>query len=222
MVSVADPHARGVRVFRWFVFVLAAVYVLRQFWFMADYSAPGGPFRYLTLWALLLSFVSAGLMLAVSERRSQRNWGTWVAVTAVTNGLVVMLYWRLWFADPALVNSGGPIVWYVEYYLHLSGPLLQWIDALVIFGMFRRFLPAFTGLAGVVVGYVAWIELFVGPFNSRPEGSVTTGLPYPFLNSMVWDERLGFYVTTAVSALIFLVIFWALSWASRRVFGRKT
>jgi hypothetical protein len=216
-----DFRANGVHVFRWLVFLLAAIYVLRQFWFTADYTPPGGPFKYLTHWALLLSLFSSIAMLALSFGQRHRDWGTLVAVTAVTNALVVMLYWRLWFTDPKLVNSNGPIVWYVEYYLHLSGPILQWVDALFVFGAFRRIVPALGALLTVIIGYVGWIELFVAPTNSSPVGSVTSGLPYPFLNSMVWDERLGFYLTTAVTGLIFLALFWGLSWAARKGFSRK-
>lgn len=217
---IRDPHSNGVRIFRWIVFALAAGYFLRHVWFTADYSAPGGPFRYLTFWALCMSTLAAGAMLSISEGSSRRNWSTYVAATAVANALVVLLYWRLWFTDPALVNNNGPIVWYDEYYFHLLGPVLQWIDALFIFGAVRRVVPAFAAVMATVVGYVAWIELFVGPYNDFPAGSVTDGLPYPFLNSMVFDERVGFYVTTGISGIVFLALLLTVSWLTRRFLGR--
>jgi len=216
---IRDQHAVAVRVFRWLVFLLAAGYVIRHLIFTADYSLPGGPFRHLTFWGLMFSFAAASRMLALTEGRTHRDWSTLVGVTAVINLLVVFLYWRLWFTDPALVNSGGPNLWYDEYYLHLLGPALQWFDALFVFGAFRRVLPALGGLAPAVLGYVAWIELFVGRFNDFPRGSVTAGLPYPFLNDMEIVARAGFYGTTSVTALAFLGGFWGLATLARRLFG---
>jgi len=212
---------RALRLFRWAVFLLNAGYVLRHFVWVASYDAPGGPFRYLTFWALLLSFAAASRMLAITEGRSHRDWSALVAVTATVNALVVLVYWRLWFTDPNLVNSGAPGPWYDEYYLHLAGPLLQWIDAVFLFGAFRRVLPALGLFLVAVLAYVFWAEFFVGPFNMHPAGSVTSGLPYPFLNNMQPDERIGFYVTTAVTGLVFLAVLWIASWAARRVLGVK-
>ena len=217
---IRDQHSQAIRVFRWAIFLIAAFYVLRQFIFTADYSGAGGPFRYLTHWGLLLTFFTASRMLAVTEHRSTRDWGVLVGVTAVTNALVVFLYWRLFLIDPALVNNGAP-TWWVEYYIHLLGPLLQWIDAIFIFGAFRHFWKALAGLVVVVLGYIAWIELFVGPTNDLPQGSVTNGLPYPLLNNMVLDDRIGFYATTSATVLVFLVVFWGLCVAARKVLAQK-
>lgn len=215
MHPVRGQQTPAIRVFRWIVFALAAFYVLRQFVFSADYSEPGGPFRYLTHWALLMSFATASRMLAVTEGRSERDWGMLVGVTAVSNALVVFLYWRLFLEDPALVNNGTPI-WWVEYYIHLAGPLLQWIDALFIFGAFRHVWSALAGLAVIVASYIGWMELFVGPFNARPIGSVTSGLPYPFLNNMEPAARAGFYGSTAGSVVLFLLVFWGASVLARK------
>ena len=154
-------------------------------------------------------------MLALTEYRSMRDWGALVGVTAVTNALVAFLYWRLFLEDPALVNNGTP-VWWSEYYIHLLGPLLQWIDAIFIFGAFRHVWKSLVGLVVVVLGYIAWMEYFVGPMNDAPVGTVTSGLPYPFLNNMVLDDRIGFYVTTSVSVLVFLGVFWAMCVGARR------
>jgi len=133
------------------------------------------------------------------------------------NAMVVYLYWSLWFRDPALVQSRGPIVWWQEYYLHLAGPLLQWIDALWLRRAFGRPLKAAAVLIGIVVVYVVWVEGFVGPLNTAPVGEVTAGLPYPFLNNMTLPERLTYYATVSVGALIVLVAFTALGWLVTRV-----
>ncbi len=211
-----DPHARWVLIYRWAVFLLAAGFALRQLVFAADYSDPGGPFRYLSIWALLLSFFCASRMLALTERRSARDWPQLVAVTAVLNALVVLVYWRLWLEDPALVNARGPLPWWLDYYLHGLGPLLQWIDALFIRGAFRRPLRAVPWLLGLTVLYLVWAEEFVGRFNDWPVGQVTDGLPYPFLNSMEFDERAVFYATTTATGLVFLAVFSGLAWGLRQ------
>ncbi|MEL7461661.1 MAG: hypothetical protein AAFX45_03830 [Pseudomonadota bacterium] len=214
--QLADPHGRGVILWRWAVFLLAAGFCLYEIVLRGDYGAPGGPFRFLTIWALCLSFWAASRMLALSERRSERDWSTFVAVTAVANALVVLLYWRLWFEDPALVQSRGPIVWWREYYLHALGPLLQWIDALFVFGGIRRIWRAALGLAALIAGYIAWIELFVSRFNDLPVGRVATGFPYPFLNNLELAGRAEFYATTAVTGFIFLGVFGAAAWGLRQ------
>lgn len=217
MTFPVDPHARWVLVYRWIVFLLAAGFVLRQIVLAADYGEAGGPFRFLTIWALLLSFFSASRMLALSEKRSRRTWPNLVAVTAVANGLTVLIYWRLWLQDPALVNADGPLPWWLEYYLHGLGPLLQWIDALFLYGGFRRWWRSVPGLMLLTVAYVVWIEVFVQRFSDFPVGPVTDGLPYPFLNAMDLGARMQFYAVTAVTGLVMLAGFSAAAWGLRRV-----
>ena len=63
-----EIRSRPVLYYRWVVFLLAAGYCLYQMLFGA-WSGPGGPFRYLTIWALFLSFYAASRMLARSEGR---------------------------------------------------------------------------------------------------------------------------------------------------------
>ena len=217
MTFPVDPHARWVLIYRWFVFLLAAGFTLRQIVFAADYDPVGGPFRFLTIWALLLSFFSASRMLALTERRSARLWPNVVAVTAVANGLTVLIYWRLWFEDPALVNSGEPLPWWLEYYLHGLGPLLQWIDALFIYGAFRTWRRSVPLLLAFTAAYVLWIEFFVRPMNDFPVGIVTDGLPYPFLNAMEVAERVQFYGVTAGTGLGMLLAFAGLAYLLRRI-----
>ena len=48
-----------VTLYRWAVFLLAGFYLIWMLLIDADYSNPGGPFRFLTIWALLLSFFVA-------------------------------------------------------------------------------------------------------------------------------------------------------------------
>ncbi|NSX56678.1 hypothetical protein [Parasulfitobacter algicola] len=197
-------RSKPILYYRWLVFLLAAGYSLYMMFF-SSYAQLGGPFRFLTIWALLASFFCASRMIAVMEDRSDMRWDAMVTITAVLNGMVVFLYWRLYFIDPALVNSDEP-VWWREYYLHLLGPMLQWIDALFIHRGNRRPLWAAVGIAVVISLYVAWIEGIVQRLSNFPAGSVTSGLPYPFLNDMTFTERLTFYVSNFMIALILLTI----------------
>lgn len=76
-------------------------------------------------------------------------------------------------------------------------------------------------LLAIAASYFLWAELVVGPFNTSPIGTVTTGLPYPFLNSMELAERVTYYATNTALAVIALMIFFVLGWASVRIFGDR-
>lgn len=219
MVHV-NIHAPPVLFYRWIVFLLAAGYCLHQI-IAGSWTGPGGPFRYLTIWALFLSFFSASRMLALTESRITRKHEVTATCAAVLNVMVVFLYWRLYFTDPALVNNGGPIVWWLEYYLHGLGPALQIIDALFIAAVFTRVWRAILPLLGIIAAYVLWAEMFVQRFNDRPAGSVTSGLPYPFLNNMDMTERGVFYAVNAGTALGLLVVFGGLGAVLLRLTRRR-
>lgn len=210
----------AVTAYRCFVFALAAFYFLdraaAEIYALDDF---GWQFRYLTIWALTMSLVSAGLML--TRRFGQRDGraAVFASVTAVMNMIVVASYWRLYFQDPTLVNGETAPVAYREYYLHLIGPGLQWIDVLFLKRGFRR--PGATALwLGVLVlAYLGWAELVVAPLNDGPVGSVTTSLPYPFLNDMALPARLGFYAATWGAGLVFIGVLRGLQWAVDRSAG---
>ncbi|MFZ3582597.1 hypothetical protein ACOI1H_10555 [Loktanella sp. DJP18] len=139
-----------VKIWRWIVFLLAAFYCLYELWF-GPWGGFGGPFRYLTIWALFLSFFCASRMMALTEHRSTRRWDAIVGATAVVNAMVVLLYWRLYFADPASVTRDGQLSQpWLEFYLHGLGPLLQWIDAIFIHRAFRRLGHVLAVLLGIV------------------------------------------------------------------------
>ena len=96
------------RSFRWIVFLLAAGYCLWTLVF-GSYEHFGGPFRYLTHWALFMSFFSASRMTALVEGRSARCWDGFICATAVINAMVVFMYWRLFLEDPNLVPLTGSL-----------------------------------------------------------------------------------------------------------------
>ena len=183
-------QSKPVITYRWLVFLLAAGYC---FYRLVDgsWTEPGGPFRFLTIWALFMSFFSASRMLALSCQKITHQHEITAICTSVINVMVVYLYWKLYFTDPALVNGDGPIVWHQEYYLHAVGPALQIFDALFIGRVYKR----------------VWAELFVQRFNTTPVGSVTSGLPYPFLNSMELSGRAAFYGANIGMAMAILLGF---------------
>ncbi len=202
--------------FRWIVFLLAAFYCLRMIFF-SDWDSFGGPFRFLTVWALFCSFFAASRMMALEEGRSQRRWDGFVAMTAVLNTMVVFLYWRLFFADPTSVTRDGQLgQFYLEMYLHGLGPALQVIDSLFIHRSHRRPLAATGWLVGVIALYVIWAERLVQPFNDSPIGSVTTGLPYPFLNSLELSERMVFYGSNVGIGIVLILVYAGIAWLIRR------
>lgn len=204
-----------VKTFRWAVFGMAAGYLIYSC--LGATWNPGGPFRYLTIWALTLSTFVAARVLMISYGLSSRRFDALVSATAVVNAMVVFLYWRLFFADPNSVTRDGTLdsLWR-ELYSHGLGPLLMWIDATFINRVFRKLPSAFLWLVGIIAAYVAWAELFVQRFNVEPVGSVTTGLPYPFLNNLEFGERAVFYGSNFVFALIVLLVFASIAWLVRR------
>ncbi len=190
--------------FRGFVFLLALGYWFYQFT-VTSMDSFGWQFRYLTIWGLTANVIVAGLMLRFSLGRSDRTHNPLVSATVVLGAMVVFLYWRLWFIDPALVNSDGPIVWYQEYYLHAVGPALMMFDAFFILGVFQRIWRSLAVSLVIFLSYIAWSEVLVGPLNDSPVGKITNGLPYPFLNDMDGDARTQFYLVTIGTALGFFV-----------------
>lgn len=203
-------------IFRWAAFLLAAGYCIRTLAF-SGWDAVGGPFRFLTVWALFFSFFAFSRMMAIEEGRSTRRWDGFVAMTAVVNTMVVILYWRLYFADPTSVTSNGTLAaWHLELYMHLIGPLLQVIDSIFIHRSYRRLGPALGWLFGVITAFLLLSELVFQRFNTTPSGTVTSGLPYPFLNNLEFADRAVFYGSNFAVALVILLLYAGLAWIVRR------
>ncbi|MEM6384936.1 MAG: hypothetical protein AAF718_01740 [Pseudomonadota bacterium] len=206
-----------VALYRWLVFLLAGFYLVWMLLVAGDYSYVGGPFRFLTIWALILSFFAASRMMALVERRSENDWPALVAVTATFNFMVVFLYWRLYLADPDNVTgSAGPPDPWIQYYIHALGPALQWADMLFIHRNIRGLRHSVLLFAAIVATYILWVEAVVHPFNDRPVGDVTSGLPYPFLNDLDIAGRSAFYAQTVISGLLVLMIVLGLGRLLRR------
>lgn len=214
-------NSRSVLNYRWTVFLLALGYFAYLFW-STDKSAFGWQFRYLTIWALTTNFLVAGQMLRVSLGRTANDWNSFVSMGVVLNVVVVVNYWKLYFENPASLNTSGEgLVWYMEYYLHLLGPLLMAIDAFLILGVFRNLPRVFLYALLLGTAYPVWAEFVVAPMNSQPAGSVTSGLPYPFLNNMAVSERLTFYGVITVTIFVFIGLGWGLSRSIEAVHRRR-
>lgn len=213
----ARETTRAVLIFRLIVFALAVFYALRMVVTNPLIEEPFGPFRWLTYWANLAAVACAWFMLGRSRGTHVRRHDGLVSATAVVGAMVVYLYWSLYFDDPLNVNTDQPGPAWTEYYYHLAGPLLLWIDALFILRAFRAPLRAVGWLVGLIAAWLTFIELAVQPLNDTPAGSVTSGLPYPFLNNMTLDERLPFYAMNIAVALGLLAVFSLLAFAIRRL-----
>lgn len=210
-------NAYPILMYRWAVLLLATFFVIYTILFR-DWSAVGGPLRYLTIWGLCLSWVVAYLVLRISRGISDAQWDALVSATVVINTMIVFLYWRLYFADPASVTRDGALdVWWREYYLHALGPALMIIDALFINRVFLRIKAGIALLVSIIVTYIAWSEIVVGPFNTEPVGKVTSGLPYPFLNDLEFAGRAIFYGTNIGVGLVFFAVFACLAWGIRKL-----
>lgn len=217
MVSKLE-RSTSVLTFRWCVFALTVVYTVIAF---DDFELAkvGWQYRYLTDWGLAMSTIAAAFMLRRSLGVSDARNDVWASSTVIVNIMVVFLYWKIYFADPSQFYIDGirTIPLWKEYYLHLLGPILQWIDALFILGAFRPIKRIFMLTFGITVGYLSWTEIVVRPFNNDPVGSVTSGLPYRFLNNMEFSERLVFYVQNVVIAMMLVGVFWGICKVVRRI-----
>lgn len=204
-----DTMPARVRLFRIGVLALAIVYSVDratfESWALHDF---GWQFRYLTIWALTLSLISAALMLTPAFGRPDTRGAGFVAMTSTVNLIVVISYWRLHAIDPALVTGGREIAVWREGYLHGVGPALQVCDMLCLKRAGRACRGACFGLLAVCLAYVGWAEWLVAPLNDRPVGTVTTGLPYPFLNDMAAPARARFYAATFGLGLACILGLW--------------
>lgn len=196
-------------------FFLALGYWIYQF-SQNSFDSFGMQFRFLTHWAVSLAVI----IHFINWRRrvanmSESNHAFNAAVT-ILNLLVVFLYWRLYFIDPALVNGDKIPVWHQEYYMHLLGPLLVCIDSIWFNRAFKGFIRGCSVTIILCLIYIIWIETLVRPLNDFPIGDVTNGLPYPFLNDMDGYGRISFYLTTTMTGIITFVICWIIGKFSDR------
>ncbi len=175
--------------YRTIVFLIAIFYWLYQF--SGILTDPfGWQFRYLTIWSLTASTLVAAQLLGFSLGLTNKNWNSLASAATVISMVVVIQYWRLHFTDPKLVGSGS-IPWHQQYYLHLLGPMLLWIDAFLILGAFSNLKRILFLILIFSITYPLWMEVILQPINTIPSGTVTNGLPYPFLNDMEVFERYG-------------------------------
>lgn len=211
-------YRKFVTAYRWIVFALAGFYFLIAFDDLIP-SEFGWQYRFLTEWALVMSLISAAFMLRRSMGQTTKRHDVWASATVVLNIMVVFLYWKIYFEDPSqfYVDGVRTIPLWKEYYLHLLGPILQWIDAFFILGAFRPVKRILALSVSVNILYIAWIEWIVSPMNAEPAGSVSSGLPYRFLNDMELADRMGFYVTNTISAIVLVGICWLIAAGLRRV-----
>ena len=195
--------------YRLLCLILSVGYFLYQFT-QANHDNFGIQFRYLTIWGLTCAMVATLLLYKRNRQDLPESYLPFVSATAVLNAMVVFLYWKLYFIDPSLVNYSGSIVWFQEYYLHILGPALIILDALLFNNSFTQVKKGTVAILGICLLYIFWSEVVTGPQNITPKGTVTNGLPYPFLNNMTFSERVNFYATTIITGLGFYAAGWGL------------
>jgi hypothetical protein len=195
--------------YRTIVFLLAISYWLYQF---SDILTDpfGWQFRYLTIWSLTASTLVAAQLLRFSLGLTNKDRNSFVSAATVISMVVVIQYWRLHFTDPKLVGSGN-IPWHQQYYLHLLGPILLWIDAFFILGAFSNLKRILFLILVFSITYPFWMEFILRPINTIPSGTVTNGLPYPFLNDMKVFERCIFYLISIMLNFLLIYFGWFLS-----------
>ena len=207
MLTISHSHILR---YRLVCLILSVGYFLYQFT-EANYNNFGIQFRYLTIWGLTTAMVATWLLYKIKHKGLPESYLPFVSATAVLNAMVVFLYWKLYFIDPNLVNYSGSIVWFQEYYLHIIGPALIILDALLLNNSFTQVKQGVLMILAICLLYILWSEAVTGPLNDTPEGSVINGLPYPFLNNMSFNERVSFYATTIVTGLGFYAAGWILA-----------
>lgn len=184
----------------------------------ASYNGFAGPLRYLTVWSLVMSIASFWYLIKQSRFDDAPRREGFIAANAIIAAMVVLLYWRLYFADPTSVTRDGQLAnFWLEAYLHAAGPALLWIDALFFHRGFQRIATGLTWLVGTIAAYLSWTEFVIQPLSAVPEGTVTSGLPYPFLNNMELGERLVFYGVNFATAVVLFLAFAAVAWVIRRL-----
>lgn len=198
-----------VLVYRIISFGLALIYLLEQLFgighglYSGDLSEGfGWQFRYLTIWALIAHvYVGFGLLMVAYGKRDKINDG--IVGSAAALGLyVILMYWGLFFIDPQLVNGDHKPFWLREYYLHLVGPIILWIDVVFIRKALKNIKRMVIFNLSICIFYCIWIEFVIRPLNVEPIGAVTNGLPYPFLNDMSISTRVLFYFFSIVIGIL--------------------
>ena len=206
--------------FRWLNLALSSTYFIYLF-FITDHSMLGWQFRYLTIWALTANCFSSALMLNAFPKVFTDSKNEIITSIIILNAAVVFLYWRLHFIDPKLINGDNARIWYLDYYLHLVGPVMQWIDGALIYGAFKKPLKSFKYIIILFASYTLWIELIVQPYNSIPEGTVTSGLPYPFLNNLNLIDRLEFYSKNMFFVVCVFFVGITATWVKKQTLNNK-
>ena len=131
-----------------------------------------------------------------------------VSAVTILNAIVVFLYLKLYFTVSKPVNCSRSIVWYREYYLHLVGLVILIVDSLFFIVSFRQIHKCFLMSLRICLLHIFWSKILISPLNNTPQGSVSNGLPNPFLNDMHLQDSVELYLTTITTALAFYLVGW--------------
>jgi hypothetical protein len=168
----------SVKFYRTLVFMVATIYLL-------DNYLRWGPsiFNYLTNWGLAAGVVCSSLLVYETYADKKLPINSVLIASFCLSAVVMVLYWRLYWKDPSLLYADKEhmMPWYRDDYVHLVGPLLQMFDALCI----RQ---AFSGRVVKGLFYYCVIALSYSILSE-----LVFALPYPFMWSLDFMQRLSFY-----------------------------
>jgi hypothetical protein len=161
--------------------------------------------HYLTIWGLVCSILSAGLMIFQMYSPKNVKYHFFPGATFCVNIVVMVLYWQLYFQDPHLLyGDSPPLPWYRDDYLHFVGPMLQCIDAAFIYKAFEaQKLQSLFTYYGISGSYVIMSE-------------TVFHLPYPFMLSLSFYERVLFYQKGLLVGTLGFILGNLLSWVAAK------
>ena len=209
-------HKNFVYRYRQIVFVISSV-----FWVTLlvdlDWSYFGSDFRFFTYWSLVGCWISSYWALRLSTQKTQNDHHIGISIISIATLIMLFLYWNLYIIDPAMLYTDGVGSWGSKYIKHVTIPALQLIDAIFFLKVFRSLKSTIYGTITTITVYILWIELCIQPLNDKPAGSITSGLPYAFLNDMILIERLTYYGKIYLLTIILSFILYAFNRGLKRL-----
>ena len=217
-MKIILPKLSFLFLYRAVCFLFTSIFFADIFFLSGSYifldAGFGKQFKFFTLWSFLANFFVFSILFLRMIGFRIKIPDPLVAISTMMGIFTIILYWGLFFIDPNLVNYTDQCNYTVqrlnlfrEYYLHLIGPLLLILEGFLFTRAFKNFLNITLCAAVINFGYFSWIELVVARFNECPKGTITNGLPYPFMNEMVISERLIFMTSCFIFGILFIWLF---------------
>ena len=211
-MKIISPQISFLFLFRTVCFLLTLIFFADIFFLSGSYIFQnvgfGKQFKFFTLWSFIANFLVFSILFLSMIGIRIKIPDSLVATSTLMGIFTIILYWGLFFIDPNLVNyTDQRLNLFREFYLHLIGPLLLVVEGFLFTRAFKNFFNITLCAAAINFGYFSWIELVVARFNEFPKGTITNGLPYPFMNDMGISERLIFSASCFIFGIFFIWLF---------------